>query len=469
MKAFDEEMMSKLRSHLDSFYRSVELSLVITQGKQGWLPVYFLAEYSHLPSDEMFRILFDAPESLIISGHIDKSAWDDYVGKIQDGGQVTPSLTNGNSVAVTFEQWSKSDTRFATGLEARLGWKRMWPHFRTNFRGPSGSIEPGLWSVMENAARTYVVPYSSFSEAVSDILHVREESLEFRTHSTVHGAVLLPIFAAFDSVKYDQSGQKVGLAATVILHSKENHEKVCVSARLETFDKAVMRIKKTHVPQPKVRGPEEGCCRSVWLAPLDLDAASIRDTRLSLAYDVVDSSPFLIDEENLRSVPALTAKSEIKRLMESRSDRRRLDYWLKIEKWLLDEKGEKFEEAVFRLLARIGFDVAWESKNNPIDILAISPNGCLVVDCTSDPPSAAMAQELKELARSYTNESNPYVMPVLATNQIVTSDLDQDLQRMQQNNEVYFLTRDRLRSLLGDVESESLARTARYLQKHFMW
>ena len=126
-------------------------------------------------------------------------------------------------------------------------------------------------------------------------------------------------------------------------------------------------------------------------------------------------------------------------------------------------KGGEFEEGVFRLLCRMGFDVAWENRNHPFDILAASPNGCLVVECAWDTPSVAMARELIDQSQSYRSTENPLVLPVLATNRTSWSDLDKDLLNMELRGEVYFMTRDRLMQALEKLEVESASRTATYL------
>jgi len=461
-------MLDKMHPYLFSFYKSIKLSLALVRGEEAWQPLYFLAEYDyHVPTGS-FRTLFYTPQFRMILGSIDTGQWDSYSQVIRNGGRFLINLECGDSLTIAFPPWKQDGPYFETGCDARMGWNRAWPHIRVDFHGTSELIERSLWELMENAVITYDVPYSSISEAVSDIFHVNEERLEFKASQSQHGSVLLPIFASFDLAKYDREGNKLRLVTQVICHSKVNREKLYVSARVEAANHAVERVQKTQLKSAIV-GLEEELCRSEWLSEPKLPAASVHHTRFYLVYDLINDSPFLIDQEYLRSVPALTTKSEINRLMEERSDRRRLDYWTKIERSLLDKKGEDFEKAVFMLLSRSGFDVAWESKNSDIDILAVSPNGCLVVECTWDPPSTAMAQELKELAQSYRNEKNPRVLPVLATNQTSSDDLDQDMKKMHQDGEVFFLTRDRLKQLVDAVQHESLARTEKYLQRHFTW
>ena len=439
------------------------------KGEQSWQPLYFLAEHDYLLPNEIFKTLFDTPQFKMISGSISTSQWEVYSREISNGGSFSVSLKDGDHLTIVFKPWTQSGPYFATGYEARSGWNRTWPHVRIDFKGPSGAIESSLWTLMANAAITYDVPYSSISEAVSEIFKINEDRLEFRRGDFPEGSVLFPIFAAFDLAKYDRSEQKLRLVARIIYHSKATPERLYVSAKLEASDKRVERARRTRLKSGKVVGPEKELCRVEWSSPVELPAASVRYARVNLVYDPIDDSPVLIDQEYLRLVSALTNNSEIKRLMEEKSDRRRVDYWTKLEKGLLDGKGDAFEEAMFTLLSRAGFDVSWESKNNPFDIFAASPNGCLVVECTRDPPSVAMAQELKELAESYVNEKNPRVLPVLATNQTASGDLDQDMNRMHQDGGVYFLTRDRLKQLLDAVRQESLVRTEKYLERHFTW
>jgi hypothetical protein len=324
---------------------------------------------------------------------------------------------------------------------------------------------------MRNAVVTYNVPYSSVSEAVSDILEIKEDRLEFKTGQKVHGTVLLPLFASFDSARYERDKNRLHLSAIVVHHSKVNSGRLFVSARVERREETVERLRKTRLPDSRILGPEEDLRRSEWKSLVDAPATSVRHTIFHLVYEAIEDFPLLIDEDHLRLVPVLTAKSEIERLMTERSDRRGLDYLTKIEKHLLDAKGDQFEEAVYMLLSRMGFDVAWESKNRSFDVLAASPNGCLVVECTSDPPSAVMAEELRDEAQSYKNEKTPRVLAVLATNQTLWSDLESDIDVVKmerERGEVYFLTRDRLKRVLEELKLESLGRSEKYLRR-FEW
>jgi hypothetical protein len=185
-----------------------------------------------------------------------------------------------------------------------------------------------------------------------------------------------------------------------------------------------------------------------------------------LTYEGLQGTPLPIDEDYLGFVPVIVPKTEIERLMTDRG-RRQLDNLTKVESLLLDGKGEKFEQGTFMLLCRMGFDVAWESKQNRFDLLAVSPNGSLIVECTSDPPSAAQAEDLKERASAYRNESNPLVLPIFATNltQLGEVESDTELIKLEQQAEVYFLTRDRLKRLLEEVKYESVSRTEKYLTR----
>ncbi len=195
--------------------------------------------------------------------------------------------------------------------------------------------------------------------------------------------------------------------------------------------------------------------------------ASVHGTSFHLTYEGLEGTPLPIDEDHLRFVPVIVPKTEIEKLMTEGSDRRRLDNLMKIEKLLLDGKGTEFEEGMFMLLCRMGFDVAWESRQSRFDLLAVSPNGCLIMECTSDQPSVAQAEDLEERASSYRNERNPLVLPVLATNLTLLSEVESDSQLIKlerHSGEVYFLTRDRLKRLLDKVKHESLGRTEEYLE-----
>ena len=310
---------------------------------------------------------------------------------------------------------------------------------------------------------TYEVPYPTVSEAVSDILKIKEERLEFKTSHKVHGSVLIPLFASFDSADYVRENQKVVLAASVGYYSELNYESLHVSARIGRRDETVERLSKSGLPKAAVRALGGAVCRSEWRSNVETPANSIRHTTFYLLYEDLQDFPLLADELHLRAVSVLTPKSEIERLMTERTGRREQDYLLKIEKRLFDAKGVEFEEGVFKLLCRMGFDVAWENRNPPFDILAASPNGCLVVECTWDTPSVAMARELIDQAQSCRSTENPLVLPVLATNRTSWSDLDKDLLNMELRGKVYFMTRDRLMQALEKLEVESASRTATYL------
>ena len=469
MRNLTQQELNTILPYIRDFYKSVKLGLAIVRGKEEWQPVYFLAEYDYLPPLGSFKVAFDTPQFQVLSGNIPTTQWECYNEVILNGGEFSIPLEHEDSLTITFTKWPQDGPYFETGYEARSTWKRPWPCILTNFHGGNQVIDNSLWTLMRNAAITYDVPYSSVSEAVSDILGMSEDKLEFKTSQMVHGSVLLPIFASFDSAKYLRDEQKLHLVATVVYHSKVNPEKVCVSARIGRRDQRTERLQKRSLSSTRIIGPEEELCRSQWRSPVDTAAALINHAVFNLSFEVTDGSPLHIDETHLGFVPELTTESEIERLMMEKTDRRRLDHYMKIEKGLLEKKGKDFEEALFMLLCRIGFDVAWESENSSFDILAVSPNGCLIVECTSDPPTVTMAEELKTLAQSYKSEKNPYCMPVLATNLTKSSDLDYDLQKMQQENEVYLLTRDRLKQLFDAVKHESLTRTERYLLEYFRW
>lgn len=469
MQGLSKEELGKLQPHLLSFCNSVRASLAIVKGDQDWKPVYFLAEYDYRSPDRVFKMLFDTPRFRIISGRVGKTEWEAYHHQILHGGKFTLVLQDGNWLTVVFSGWEQRNPCFVTGIESRHGWNRIWPHVQVDFKG-GRTIEHDLWMFMRNAAVTYEVPYSSVSEAVSHILDIKEDRLEFRSSEDAHGTILLPIFASFQSVRYERRGEKLHLVATVVYHCKLNPEKLFVSARLQRHDRTIERFHKTRLTGARVVGPEEGLCRCERSTPVEAAAVDVDRATFHLSYEPPDYSPLPIDEDHLRFVPVVTADSEIQRLMTERSDRRGLNYLMKIEKQLLDKKGKDFEEAVFMLLSRMGFDVAWESKDSPVDIIAASPNGCLVVQCTSDQPSVAMARDLKDHAQCYRNAENPRVLPVLATNQSMSSQIhnDVDLARMEQQREVYFLARDRLATLLEELKHESLRRTEKYLVQ-FAW
>jgi hypothetical protein len=455
--------------HIFSFYESVKLSLAVVRGKEEWQPVYFLAEYDYLSPIGSFKVVFDTPQFRILSGSIDTGEWDGYYNEILNGGAFLISLENGDYLRITFPKWPQDGPCFETGEEARSAWKRPWPCVRTNFHGGNQAIDTSLWTLMKNAAMTYKVPYASVAEAVSDILGITEANLEFKNSQMVHGSILFPIFASFESAKYVRERQKLHLSATVVYHCKVNPETLYVSARVETREQGAERLQKRSMASTTIPGREQELCRSEWRSPVETAAGSVRHTNFYLINEAIESFSLLIDEANLRFVPELVTELEIRRLMTEKTDRRELDHIMKIEKGLLERQGKDFEEALFMLLCRMGFDVAWENENSPFDILAVSPNGCLVVECKSKPPTAAMAEELRDLARSYVNENNPYVMPVLATNLTKLSDLDRDLMQVWQRNEVCMLTRDRLEQLLNAVKHESLEKSERYLQQYFTW
>jgi hypothetical protein len=390
---------------------------------------------------------------------------------VRKGGKLVIPVEGGETLAIVFASWNALAPVFVIGLESRQAWNRSWPHLRIDFHGGANEIESGLWEVMQNAVVTYEVPYSTVSEAVGDILKIKEERLEFRTTRAVHGSILIPLFASFESARYKRGKDKFHLVAMVAHHSKVDSERLFVSARVESREGTVERLRKTRLPDGGILGPEEDLRRSEWRSLIEARAASVRHTTLNLVYEGIEDLSLLIDEEHLRLVPVLTDKSELERLMTERSDRRELDYLMKIERQLLDAKGEKFEEAVFMLLSRMGFDVAWESKNRSFDVLAASPNGCLVIECTSDPPSVAMAEELRDEAQCYKTEKNPRVLAVLATNQTPWNELasDVDLAKMErEHGKVYFLTRDRLKRILEELKLESLGRSEKYLRR-FEW
>ena len=173
-------MLSKLQPHLLSFCRSVKLSLAIVKGDQGWQPLYFLAEYDHALPDGLFKTLFHTPQFRIISGRMDTDQWHSYYQEIRHGGKFTVSLDGGQTQTVVLAAWHEDRPSFVTGLESRQAWNRTWPYVQIDFHGGPNEIESSLWTLMKNAAVTYEVPYSSVSEAVSDILKIRKTGLHSR-------------------------------------------------------------------------------------------------------------------------------------------------------------------------------------------------------------------------------------------------------------------------------------------------
>ena len=473
MRNLTQQELDTILPHIRDFYKSVKLSLAIVRGKEEWQPVYFLAEYDYLPPQGSFKVVFDTPQFQVLSGNIPTTQWECYNKVILNGGEFSISLEYEGSLTIAFTKWPQDGPYFETGYEARSAWKRPWPCVLTNFHGGNQVIDNSLWTLMRNAAITYEVPYSSVSEAVSDILRISEDRLEFKASQMVHGSVLLPIFASFETARYVQDQQKLHLSATLLHHSKVDPETLYVSARVETREQKPERLPRKSLTGMKIAAPEKEHCRSEWRSPVETGVCSVRHTYFYLVHEATKSFRLLIDEAHLGFVPELTTKSEIERLMKEppsgATNRRRLDYAMKIRKGILEKQGKEFEEAMFMLLCRMGFDVAWENENSPFDILAVSPNGCLVVECKSKPPAAAMAEELRDLARSYTNENNPHVTPVLATNLVKLSDLDRDLMQVWQRNEICMLTRDRLEHLLDAVDDESLGRSERYLRQYFAW
>lgn len=415
------------------------------------------------PPEDSFKTLFRSSEFRIISGRVQVTQWQGIVEQVRKSGDVTVTLEEGETLPIVLAGWNALTPVFVTGLESRQAWNRNWPHVRIDFQGGTNEIKSGLWEVMQNAVVTYKLPYSTVSEAVSDILRIREERLEFKTSQAVHGSLLIPLFVSFESGAYVRKEQSVALAAVVSYYSKLNSESLRVSARVGARDETVERLPKTGLPKGTAREHGQHLRKLEWQASVQTPASSIRRTIFYLVYEAIQDSPLLVDELHLMSVSDLTSKSEIERLMTERTDTPERDYLLMIEKRLFDEKGKEFEKGVFRLLCRMGFDVVWEGRNHPFDILAASSNGCLVVECTWDTPSVAMAQELMDQARSYRTEENPLVLPVLATNRISWSDLDKDLLSMERRGEVYFMTRDRLMNALDKLKIESVSRTTTYL------
>jgi hypothetical protein len=456
-------MLSKLQAHILGFCRSVELSLAIVKGDRGWQPVYFLAEYDYRPPEDFFRTLFCTSEFRIISGRVQVMQWQGIVEQVRKGGELTVTLEGGETLLIVLAGWNALAPVFVTGSESRQAWNRSWPHIRIDFQGGANEIKSGLWEVIQNAVVTYRVPYPTVSEAVSDILRISEDRLAFKTSQAVHGSLLIPLFVSFESAAYVRKEQSVALAAVVSYYSKLNSESLQVSARVGTRDETVERLPRTALLKGTAREHGQALCKSEWQADVETPANSIRRTTFYLVYEAIQDSPLLVDELHLMSVSDLASKSEIERLMTERTDTTERDHLLMIEKRLFDEKGKNFEEGVFRLLCRMGFDVVWEGRNYPFDILAASPNGCLVVECTWDTPSVAMTQELMNQARSYRTAENPLVLPVLATNRVSWNDLDKDLLSMERRGEVYFMTRDRLMNALEKLKVESASRTTAYL------
>ena len=473
MRNLTQQELNTIVPDIRDFYKSVKLGLAIVRGKEEWHPVYFLAEYDYSLPLGSFKVAFDTLQFKVLLGNIPTTQWECYNEAIVNGGEFSIRLEHEDSLTITFTKWPQDGPYLETGDEARLTWKRPWPCILTNFHGGNQVVDNSLWTLMRNAAITYEVPYSSVSEAVSDILGISEDKLEFKTSQMVHGSVLLPIFASFESVRYVRDQQKLHLSATLLHHSKVNPETLYVSARVETREQRPERLPKRSMGGMKITAPEKELCRSEWKSPVRTGLGSIRHTHFYLVHEVTKSFSLAIDEAHLRLVPELTTKSEIERLMKEppsgATNRRGLNYAMKIRKGILEKQGKEFEEAMFMLLCRMGFDVAWENENSPFDILAVSSNGCLVVECKSKPPTAAMAEELRDLARSYTNENNTHVTPVLATNLVKLSDLDKDLMQVWQRNEICMLTRDRLEHLLDAVDEESLGRSEQYLRQYFAW
>lgn len=466
MQNLSEETLARLRAHLTDFYESVRFSLAIFKKAQGWRPLYFLAEYDYQRPEQFLKLLFDTPQFRIASGRIDVAKWESYLKEIGNGGKVSASMDNDETVAVTFSPWKDSRPLLVTGLEARHDWHRAWPAVQINYSGGLNASDAEIWQLMRNVAITYRVPYATISEAVSHKLDISEDKLEFKTAQATHGTILLPIFASVEHVGYGREGPSVDCIARVVYHSKVDPDKLLVSARVTRRDQSVERLQQTPLSSYKVAGPEEGLLRREWRQTIQTPATSVHLTSFHLAYEGLDTR-FPIDEDYLRFVPVIVPKTEIERLMTEGTGRRRLDNLTKIENLLLDGKGDKFEEGMEMLLCRMGFDVAWEGKQSRFDTLAVSPNGSLIVECTSDPPSAAQAEDLKERANSYRNESNPLVLPVLATNMTQLSEVEADLGLigLERQGEIYFLTRDRLKRLFEEVKHESLGRTEKYLNR----
>jgi hypothetical protein len=474
LRHLSREELDGLHAKTADFYQSVKLSLAIVKKDLAWKPLYFQAEYDHLPSESFFKRLFDAPRFCIVSERMDIDLWEGIEGAIVPGGAGFPVYfeptehTPARPLQVSFEgKWQRRGPSFETGLDARLGWNHRWPRLLCEYEGET--MEPDLWTLMQNVAD--INAYNSISEVINDKFGFSKDKFRFEANRLSRGLLVYPIFTSFESASYARERQKVRLVARVVYHSKQKPENICISARIEPRDEDVERLEKSHVATGKTQeNLEKELLVSSWESVVKAPAPSIVRSNLSLSCELTESLSLQIDEWPLKSVPELTSRLEINKIMTEKATagrNRALDYFLKIEKMLLGLKGDEFEEAMFMLLCRLGFEVAWQHKNDPVDIVALSPNGCLVVGCTSAPPTVAMAEDLVKQAQSYRNENNPVVMPVLALNQTDSSDLSQDLQKMQQEEQICFLTKDKLRSLFDVAREESSDRTERYLSRHF--
>jgi hypothetical protein len=470
LQNFSEEELRKVQDHIMNFCKSVKLTLAVVRGDQEWKPVYLLAEYSYLPSEVAFKALFDTPQFRIVSGRIDVHTWETNKKAIVDGTCLYIPLEQEGSLTIAFRgKWAQSGVYFRTGQSVRSEWNRRWPCLVTNLVGGK-TIDPGLWSLMENVAITYVTPYTSISEVINDVLGLPREKLRFEVDRIVHGSVLLPIFACLESANYEREKQKVSLVAKLVYHSNVDLGKIGVSARVEKRDQTVERLPKSSPADETAFTSEGELLVAEWESLVEASVTSINRTSLYLSYEEIESLPLLIDEKTLFSVPEVTSREEIERIMTKKAiggRAQKLDYLLKIEKMLFGQKSNEFEEALFILLCRLGFDVAWENRNDPLDILALSPNGCLAVECTLASPNTVMARELKNKAQQYRSQENPRVIPVLALSQTTSSELDQGLQKMEQEGEICILTKDRLKQLLDALKKESSCRTEHYLSRYF--
>ena len=193
-------------------------------------------------------------------------------------------------------------------------------------------MEPDLWPLMQNVAD--INAYNSISEVINDKFGFSKDKFRFEANRLSRGLLVYPIFTSFESASYARERQKVRLVARVAYHSKQKPENICISARVEPRDEDVERLKKSHVATGKTQDNlEKELLVSSWESVVKAPAPSIVRSNLSLSCELTDSLSLQIDEWPLKSVPELTSRLEINKIMTEKAAagrNRELDYFLKI-------------------------------------------------------------------------------------------------------------------------------------------
>jgi len=445
-------------------YASIDLGVAIVSFKRKWHAIFVKATLSYKKPYRFFNSVVRTPKFRILRGSFPSSEFETLLRILSQGGQLNVPITSRLTIGVLFREWKRCSVSFEQGRYIKDQYGIEYPSHIVRFES-----DWAAWRELEREVNFLLqcndVPYADYAESISQNLSFKKDRLEIDRDGKPRGYLLIPIYARIFDCRYGLEGGQFSLDIITEFYHKIPFGKLALSSRIEMRDGTRIYIRKQRLQKLDIQRTREMCiARKTLKARTDPSETSW--IVINLVLD--NREPILLDKMMERELKVLLPETKISQIMREYEfkGREQTEYLEKTWKKLMEGKGHEFEDAVFTMLTRLGFDAVLEArqKNHLYDILACSPQGVLIVECTSDRISKVMAEKIYSTASEIQKQLKVRAIPLIFTNQINSNELDANVQDFCRRSRVLIVTRDRISTIIEIALEQRPARTFLFWQ-----